>query len=61
MKVKMIQDKGVLKKGKVYDLAEKKAISFLTEGFCHNIRNEPKLKKIETGKIESKTTKEGKK
>ncbi len=37
MKVKMIRDCGAFKKGKTYDLGQKKSTELLTGGFCVRI------------------------
>ncbi|MCT4575084.1 MAG: hypothetical protein N4A43_02385 [Alphaproteobacteria bacterium] len=42
MRIKMIRDKGNLKKDKIYDFAEDKANSLLTEGYC--VRTKEKIK-----------------
>ena len=41
MKIKMLHDKGNLKKGKIYDFNEKKTTELLTGGHCIRVWDKP--------------------
>ena len=47
MKIKMIRDKGNLKKGNSYTLSAKKTQALLTEGYCVRVKEKTQIKKAE--------------